>query len=64
MAKTKVYLNRQNQKTAKRLGYPIDVISKSKPRRSVKIGQTSYFTRYALGNKNYLVAKKKYKLVY
>lgn len=60
----KCYLNRQNNKTAKMLGYPIDLIAKNKPEYSIKIGETSCFVRYAKGNKNFLVAKKGYKLVY
>lgn len=60
----KCHLNRQSIETAKKLGYPIDVIAREKPKNSVKLGETSCFRRFAKGNKNFLVAKKGYKLVY
>ena len=60
----KCYLNKQSHKTAKKLSYPIDVIGTKKPKRGIEISSTSCFTRYTLGNKNILVPKKGYKLVY
>lgn len=60
----KCYLNKQSHETAKKLGYPIDVVGTKKPKRGLKIGETSCFVRYALGNKNILVPKTGWKLVY
>lgn len=59
-----VGINRQNRDYAKKLGYPLDFIGTKKPKHSVKIRTTDSFTRYALGNKNILVAKKGVKLKY
>ena len=59
----KFYLNKQDNKIAKKLGYPIDVIAKRKPKNSIKLGKTSGFVRYAYGGKNYLVPRKGWKLI-
>ena len=60
----KCFLNKQNQKRAKELGYPIDLIAKEKPKNAIKISETDCFVRWAKGSNNYLVAKKGKKLVY
>ena len=60
----KCYINKQTQERAKELGYPIDVIAKEKPKKSVKLGETDCFVRWAKGDKNYLVAKEGKELVY
>ena len=64
MTNKKCYLNKQSIESAKKLGYPVDVISKKKPKNSIKLGETSCFRRFAKGNKNYLVAQQGDKLVY
>lgn len=37
-------------------------IASKKPKTGVRIGSTSHYTRYAVGDNEYLVAKKGYKL--
>jgi len=60
----KCYVNLKSQnKAARKLGYAQRSISKSKPKNSVKISETSCFHVYAKGNKDYLVAKKGYKII-
>jgi len=43
--------------------YKNAVITKRKPKNSVKIGETKSYRRYVLGAKEYLVAKPGFKLV-
>lgn len=43
--------------------YKNAIISKRKPKNSIKIGETKHYRRYALGVKEYLVAKPGFKLV-
>lgn len=61
----RIIINKQNRKRALELGYPIDIIwNKKMPKTAIKIHSTNHFIRYAFGNKNLLIPKKGYKLVY
>lgn len=46
-----------------RRSYKNVIISKRKPKNGVKIGETKYYRRYAVGVKEHLVAKPGFKLV-